>query len=140
MSAFGSRLDGGNARTPHMQYLSVYDPRASMRGRRFQKCSYRPLTLKPVSVQNSSSHFSTVCMHSLIYDKVYLAISCTSIFVLEIDCKPKLMLKFNCLHVEPLVHFHFLFRLCATCQRSKHFIVPEHLSLFKIFKPLHVSA
>jgi hypothetical protein len=35
---------------------------------------------------------------------------------------------------ESLFHFHFIFCLCAACQRLKH------LSLFKIFKPLHVSA
>lgn len=69
MSGFGSRLDGGATRTPQMQYLSVYDHRASMRNRRFQKCSYRPLTLKPVSEQCSSwscrifPECSVVCTH-----------------------------------------------------------------------------
>jgi hypothetical protein len=34
----------------------------------------------------------------------------------------------------------FWFRPCAACQCLKHLIVFQHLSLHKIFKPLHVSA
>ena len=67
MSGFGSRLEGGATRTQQMQYLSVYDPRTCVRTRRFQKCSYRPLTLKPVSEQCSSWPCRTVPECSVVY-------------------------------------------------------------------------
>jgi len=65
MSGFGSRLDGGNARTPQMQYLNVYDPRTAIGARRFKKSLYRPLTLKPVSYRTLmftlTSHLCFYC-------------------------------------------------------------------------------